>query len=73
MSKEDCERLRENCAKAGSNEKVNLALFGKDGRGGIVKDIADIKSQLSLYGGAVGRVAVPIAVGIIVALLVKFL
>ena len=27
--------------------KMNLALFGSDGRGGIVKDISDIKNQVA--------------------------
>lgn len=27
--------------------KVDLALFGKDGRGGMVKDLSDIKHQVS--------------------------
>jgi len=29
------------------HEKIDLALFGPDGRGGMVKDIADIKNKLA--------------------------
>lgn len=29
------------------HEKIDLALWGSDGRGGIVKDISDIKSKLT--------------------------
>jgi len=29
------------------HEKIDLALFGPDGRGGIVKDIAEIKNKLA--------------------------
>jgi len=29
------------------HEKIDLALWGSDGRGGIVKDIADIKNKLT--------------------------
>lgn len=71
MAKSDCERLRENCAS--NNDRINLALWGEDGRGGIVKDIQDIKAQLGAYGGALKQFAVPIAVSIIVAVLVRFL
>lgn len=30
------------------HERIEMALFGKDGRGGIVADLADIKSKLSV-------------------------
>lgn len=31
------------------HEKIDLALWGKDGRGGIVKDIGDIKNSISFF------------------------
>jgi len=31
-------------------QKINLALWGEDGRGGMVKDVADIKTSLRLWG-----------------------
>jgi len=33
-----------------STHKVELALWGEDGRGGMVRDMADIKSSLRLWG-----------------------
>lgn len=53
--------------------KMDLALFGLDGRGGIVKDIQDIKA----YSGIVRQVAVPIVIAVLsaglTAWLLKFL
>lgn len=63
--------MRSDCQSA--NEKISLALWGTDGRGGMVNDIQEIKSQLKVYGGVLGRFALPIAVAVIVAVLVKFL
>jgi len=31
-------------------DKIEIALWGVDGRGGIVKDIGDIKASLRLWG-----------------------
>jgi len=31
------------------HEKIDLALWGEDGRGGIVKDIGDIKNSISSF------------------------
>jgi len=31
------------------HKKIDLALWGKDGRGGIVKDIGDIKNKLTSF------------------------
>lgn len=73
VTKDECERVRESCATTVSIEKVNLALWGEDGRGGIVKDIQDIKSQFKIYGGTIGRFGLPIVVAVIVAVLVRFL
>jgi len=49
---EDCERRME--AVGNRIEKVadrfDTALFGSNGRGGVVKDVADIKSDMRLVG-----------------------
>ena len=73
VTKQECKETREDCTGVASVEKINLALWGKDGRGGIVKDIADIKSQLKVYSGVVRQLAVPILVAVIVAVLAKLI
>lgn len=69
MTKEECRQLRSDC----SVEKINLALFGEDGRGGIVNDIQEIKSKLNVYSSALRQVAIPIAIAVITAVLVRLL
>lgn len=71
VTREECQRLRDECAS--NNERVNLALFGPDGRGGIVKDIQDIKTKLDSYSSVLRQFAAPIAVAVVVALIVRFL
>lgn len=71
VTREECLRLREDCTS--NAEKVNLALFGPDGRGGIVKDIQDIKTKLESYSSVLRQFAAPIAVAVVVALIVRFL
>ena len=51
------------------HEKVELALFGKDGRGGIVADLADIKSKLSV----VRQFLLPLAVAVFSAVLTAWI
>jgi len=46
---------------------VETALFGTDGRGGMVKDIADIKSTLSVATSIVRTIIIPIVVPLILA------
>ena len=55
----------------GWRDRIELALFGKDGRGGMVKDVGDIKSDLRAATGIVRTVIIPIVVPIIVAVLIS--
>jgi fructose-specific phosphotransferase system IIC component len=50
--------------------KFDLALFGEDGRNGIVKDITDIKSDIAIIKSATGvlrQILVPILSSLITA------
>lgn len=50
--------------------KFDLALFGEDGRNGIVKDITDIKSDIAIIKSATGlmrQIFVPILSSLITA------
>lgn len=50
--------------------KFDLALFGEDGRAGMVKDIADIRSDLAIIKSATGlmrQILVPILSSLITA------
>lgn len=63
MHKEDCVKdMRgiQNCV-----DKISLALYGEDGRGGMVSDIKDIKA----YTGIARQVLVPIVIAVVSALL----
>jgi hypothetical protein len=44
MSKQNSSVSRQDCMR--NHAKIDLALFGTDGRGGIVKDISEIKTFL---------------------------
>lgn len=71
VSKEECRQLRTECQS--NNAKVELALFGEDGRGGIVKDIQDIKTKLEAYSSVFRQFGVPVIVAILTAVIVRFL
>ena len=67
MSKEACEQSM--CNIEDKINKFDLALFGKDGRNGIVADIRDIKA----YTGIVRQVVVPIVIAVASALLTAWI
>lgn len=46
---------------------IRTALVGEDMRGGIVKDVADLKKEKSVFAQAIKSVAVPILVTVIAA------
>ena len=45
---------------------LKLAMFGKNGRGGLVKDIADIKSAMHSWISFIKPIAVGVFTGVIV-------
>lgn len=49
--------------------KIELALFGENGRGGMVKDVNDIKANL----GIVRTLGVPILIAVVTAVIMKVL
>lgn len=49
------------------HEKIELALWGKDGRGGMVKDIADVKMKLEVATGVIRTIVIPIVVPLVLA------
>jgi len=49
------------------HEKIDLALFGADGRGGIVKDLQEIKTATSALRSIILPVAISIASALITA------
>lgn len=51
------------------HERIELALFGKDGRGGMAKDITIIKSKLSL----VRQFLLPLAIAVFSAVLTAWI
>ena len=54
----------------GEMQVIKQALVGPDLRGGLVKDMADIKRDLSNATGVISRVGVPILVALVTAALV---
>jgi fructose-specific phosphotransferase system IIC component len=50
--------------------KFDLALFGEDGRNGIVKDITDVKSDIAIIKSATGllrQILTPVLASLITA------
>jgi hypothetical protein len=52
------------------HEKIELALFGKDGRHGMAAQVNNIENKLAAYTGIVRTVLVPIGVSVLTALIV---
>jgi hypothetical protein len=52
---------------------IRVALVGEDMRGGLVKDVANLKKERSTTVEILKSVAVPITVAIITALILSFL
>ena len=53
--------------------RLELALFGPDGRAGMVADVAEIKTKLKAYTGILRSVVVPILVSVASALLIAWI
>jgi hypothetical protein len=66
---EDCQERRGR--DQGWRDRMELAIFGKDGRGGMVRDVGDIKANLRSVTGIVRTVVIPIVVPIIVAVIIS--
>lgn len=74
MEKEACEKDMQVAGKERANiieemDRIELALWGRDGRGGIVADIQVIKTNTRVYMGALRVVVVPIASSVVAALI----
>ena len=52
--------LKDDCDKG--MDKLSLALWGKDGRGGMVRDIQEMKTKLNVATGIIRTVIIPIVV-----------
>jgi hypothetical protein len=52
-------------------KKINLALWGSDGRSGLVKDVAELKSQGSTAILILKSVVVPIIVAVVTAVIIS--
>jgi hypothetical protein len=52
------------------HERIELALFGKDGRGGMANQVNNIENKLAAYTGVLRTVVVPIVVSVVTALIV---
>ena len=50
-------------------DKIELAMFGENGRAGMVKDIAEIKKDLATAMGIVRSVLLPVALPLIVGVI----
>lgn len=64
----------EDCRERHANEnarvdRLELALFGKDGRGGMVADVTVIKTKLEVATSIFRTIVIPIGVPVILALI----
>lgn len=50
----------------GRHTKIDLALFGADGRGGMVKDVADIKMKLEVTTSIMRTIVLPVLLPLMV-------
>lgn len=53
--------------------KINLALFGENGRGGMVKDLQEIKSSLKSATSIIKSLGVPIVIAVVAALITAYI
>jgi len=54
-------------------KKINLALWGKDGRGGLVKDVSDLKKERSTTLGIAKSIATPIIIAVVSSVITAFM
>jgi len=53
-------------------QKMELALFGEDGRGGMVADISEIKNKLTAATSILRSIVLPIVIPLIVGVIMYF-